>query len=158
MSRFQDAFDIVGRFIFRGKYNNLISSSVRDKLKWTKYIVFILTLGLPLISGSYKTFLVMWGWGFILGMFLCLVDSHAFCKYFCFIGALFKIGSLVNNKELVRDTEKCTDCNICSKVCLQDCNPAKKSEPINRDLWCTSCFRCKTVCPTNAITYQKKNK
>ena len=141
MWRFQDVVNIVGRFIFRGRYNKMISNNLRNKLKWIKYIVFILTLGIPLILGSYETFLSMWGLGFSIGLFLCLFDSHAYCKYFCFIGSLFKIAGLLNKSKLVRDPEKCTDCKICSKVCLQDCGPADKNKAINRDLWCTSCFR-----------------
>lgn len=156
MWRFQDAVGVVGRFIFRGKYNNFISTRVRNKLKWLRYIVLVLMLAIPLILGSYKAFMFMWGLGFYLGLLFCLVDSHAYCKYFCFTGSLFKLGGLRNKSVLMRDSEKCIDCKICSDVCLQDCNPAKKTTPINRDLWCTSCFRCKAVCPVNAITYQKK--
>jgi len=157
MSRFQDVIDILGRFIFRGKYNNFISQRIRNKLKWLKYIIFILTLLIPLALMSYGAFIQLWGLFFSIGMLFCLVESHAYCKYFCFIGALFKFGELRNKNSLVRDAKKCVNCKICSKICLQDCDPATKKIPINRDLWCTSCFRCKAVCPVNAIELKKKN-
>jgi polyferredoxin len=160
--RFQDAIDIVGRFLFKKRYNNFISYTTRSKLKWIRYVVLVTTLVLPFIlsafteRGSYKYFLTIFGICLNFGFLLCLVDSHAYCKYFCFTGSLFKIGGLRSKNILVRDAEKCINCNICSDVCLQDCNPAEKNTPINRDMWCTSCFRCKAVCPTGAIKYKKR--
>ncbi len=156
ISRMQDGIDIVGRFIFRSKYNKFISQKTRSKLKYLKYVLLLATLVIPLMMRSYNTFLSMFGLFFNLGFLLSLIDSHAYCKYFCFVGALVKLSSLKNEKKLIRDTAKCISCNICSEVCLTDCDPGIKSEPINKDLWCTSCYRCKVVCPVEAIKIDVK--
>ena len=153
--RFQDIADIIGRFFLRSKYNKIIPLQVKNKLRWIKYFVLAVSIIIPLIFNSYNTFLLMWGYALIAGLFLSLIDSHSYCKYFCMIGAMIKLAGLLNKKVLVRDKEKCTECNICNKVCLHDCIPGGKITPINRDMWCTSCFRCKAVCPVNAIVYKK---
>ncbi len=156
MQRFQDALGIVGRVVFRKKYNNFIPQKSRKKLKWLKYIFAGITLLIPLAMRDYNIFLKFWGWAFTAGMLLSLVERRAYCKYFCFVGALVKISSLKNQKLLVRDLNKCVDCKLCSTVCPQDCDPATKDTPLNKDLWCTSCDRCKTVCPTKAIVVERK--
>ena len=152
--RFQDVADIVGRFFLRSKYNKIIPLKLKNKLRWVRFFVMGITIILPLIFGSYNIFLSLWGFGLMAGLVISLIDSHAYCKYFCMNGAMFKLASLLNKKVLIRDKVKCIDCNICNEVCLHDCTPGNKEKVINRDLWCTSCFRCKTVCPTNAISYK----
>lgn len=154
LSRMQDVVDIVGRIFLRSKYNNIIKPQFRKKLKWVKYIALVLTLIIPLSLRSYNVFLSIFGLCLNIGFLMCLFDSHAYCKYFCFVGALSKLSSLKNEKKLIRDPEKCIDCNICSEVCLTNCDPAKKVDPINKDLWCTSCYRCKVVCPKDAIDFK----
>lgn len=155
MQRFQDAIGIVGRLILRSKYNNLINQKNRNKIKWIKYILAGVTILVPLVLSSYNVFIKFWGWAFSIGMIFTLVERRAYCKYFCFIGALFKLASIKNKKILIRNQSNCTACNLCSVVCPQDCDPAKKDGSISKDLWCTSCNRCKTVCPSNAIVKEK---
>lgn len=155
LSRFQEGIGIVGRFFLRGKYNQLLSQPVRIKLKWLKYIVVGLSLLIPLVLRSYNVFLTLFGWFLMAGFLLSLVESRAYCKYFCFVGGLSKIASLKNKKKLARREDKCVSCDICSDVCLLDCDPATKDKPINKDLWCMSCDRCTAICPTKAIEWQK---
>jgi polyferredoxin len=67
LSRFQDFIDFLGRFLLRGKYNNFISQNTRAKLKWLKYIVFVISLAIPLGFSSYKLFIDFFGLFFGLG-------------------------------------------------------------------------------------------
>ncbi len=153
--RYQDAAGLVGRFFLRGWYNRFFSSRIRKKLRCIKFAFLFLALVTPLIMQSYAVFIKIWGILFMAGLVFSLFESHAYCKYFCINGAMFKLVSLLNRKKLVRDKDLCINCSICSEVCLQDCEPAMKKSPINRDLWCTSCYRCKAVCPVNAIVIEK---
>jgi polyferredoxin len=155
LARIQDGIDIVGKFIFRKKYNKFIGQKTRSQLKKMKYIFLVATLAIPLLLGSYDIFLKIFGLFLNLGFLFCLFDSHAYCKYFCFVGSLAKLSSLKNEKKLIRNAEKCINCNICSEVCLTNCDPGIKTEVINKDLWCTSCYRCKLVCPVDAIIIKK---
>ena len=154
--RFQDAAGLAGRFILRGWYNKLINIRLREKLRWVKFALLVLSLALSFILRSYDVFIIIWGILLMAGLAMSLFESHAYCKYFCINGALFKLASLVNTKKLIRDKDQCTSCNICSEVCLQGCEPAIKESPLNRDLWCTSCYRCKAVCPVHAIVIEKR--
>ncbi len=155
LSRLQDGIDIVGRFVFRRKYDYFIGQKVRNRLKMLRYFFMAAIVAIPLLTRSYDNFLSMFGLFFNLGFFFCLIESHAYCKYFCFVGALSKLSSLKNEKRLIRNIEKCTECQICSEICLMDCDPGRKSDAINHDLWCTSCYRCKAVCPVKAIEMEK---
>lgn len=130
---------------------------MKSKLRWIKYLVLAASLTIPMVMQSYETFISLWGLALSAGLIVSLVDSHGYCKYFCMNGALFKLAGLLNRRVLVRDREACTSCDLCNQVCLHDCMPGKKDTPINRDSWCTSCFRCKSVCPVNAISYGKQN-
>jgi polyferredoxin len=155
--RFQDLADLIGRFFLRKRYNSIIPERVKDRLRFVKFLVLGVSIIIPTALGSYALFLKFWGWALMAGLIISLFDSHAYCKYFCMNGALFKLAALLNRKILVRDKEVCINCNLCTEVCLHDCSPAKKETSINKDLWCTSCFRCKAVCPVNAISYKETN-
>ena len=73
-----------------------------------------------------------------------------FCRFFCPYGVFL---SLVAGKSRykLRRTDACIDCGMCERACPT--NEAKRTDSKQE---CYLCYRCKVVCPVNAIEYSKK--
>ena len=121
-----------------------------------KYIcpVGILEGGIPLsiadsaIRASLGA-LFTWKSCILLGcMVLFVFFYRPFCKWLCPLGAFY---ALLNSVSLYRfhiDTDKCTSCGACSKVCKMDVDVFRT--PNHRE--CIRCGDCARTCPHQAIT------
>lgn len=79
---------------------------------------------------------------------LSILIYRPFCKYICPLGAIYSVFNPISVFRYRVDTEKCTHCGACSKVCDMGCDPVKQAN----DLECIRCGTCKQACPTNAIS------
>ena len=88
-----------------------------------------------------------------IGLAGVLKDNRAFCKYFCPIPVLQKIGArfALFKKEI--DSEKCNDCGACEKSCPMDIKllDYKNANQRIRSTECIICHTCANVCPKSAI-------
>jgi polyferredoxin len=86
--------------------------------------------------------------GFVL-LGVTLVGSFIydrfFCKYLCPAGALYAIIGKISATKVVRDTDVCINCNLCSKVCPMNINVAKIDQVTTAE--CINCNECVAVCP-----------
>lgn len=87
--------------------------------------------------------------GILLGIF---IQHRTWCR-FCPMGS---IANLIGGKKhpLNINSEKCTDCGICSKVCPMQLNPSshkKTSVDIVNEPDCIKCVLCVNSCPKGAL-------
>ena len=136
-----------------------------------RYAHFALSLGLVLFVwyglGGAETYVreskveVYWlaagnALYYVVGITLAAVfkDNRAFCKYFCPIPVLQKIGARFAAWRIVIDPEKCVDCGICEKNCPMNIKLMAYKDANQRILSteCILCFTCSNVCPKSAVT------
>jgi len=141
------------------------------RLGVARYIHFALSLGLVLFVwfglGGPETYVresmveVYWlaagnALYYVAGIALAAVlkDNRAFCKYFCPIPVLQKIGARFAAWRIVIDPEKCVDCGICEKNCPMNIKLMAYKDANQRILSteCILCFTCSNVCPKSAVT------
>ncbi|MES2118676.1 MAG: 4Fe-4S binding protein [Pseudomonadota bacterium] len=123
-----------GAIVGLKKYQRLLPKALHDKLKWIKYGVFFVLLGVSFYSMEMAeklaeiepfktTFLVgVWNrtwpfWIFIGGILgLSMVSERPYCKYICPLGAGLAIPSKFRLFGLKRKAE-CTTCHACAAGC-----------------------------------------
>ncbi len=124
----------IPRLLGLGRYQFHLPQKLHDRLKWVKYAVFVLLLGVSFYSMTtaeqlaeiepFKTtFLVgVWhrSWPYVLFWSVLFVWSmfseRPFCKYLCPLGAALAIPSTFRNFPLARKAE-CASCHACQKNC-----------------------------------------
>lgn len=70
-----------------------------------------------------------------------------FCKYICPLGALYSLFNSISFVTMRVDSDKCTGCTKCIRVCRMDVDITKNSD--HRE--CIRCGECSSACPTGAI-------
>lgn len=123
-----------GQLIGLKKFQKLLPKRVHDKLRWTKYAVFVVLLGVSFWSMEaaetlaevepFKTTFLVGPWNrawpyslfvaVILG--LAILSERPYCKYVCPLGAGLAIPSAVRLIGLKRKQE-CTTCHACAAGC-----------------------------------------
>lgn len=84
-------------------------------------------------------------------VFLVLVLLYAFffgkgfCKYICPAGAWYALLSKISPNKIVRNSELCVSCNLCTKVCPANIDVAQKDKVDDGE--CFGCKECVNVCP-----------
>jgi polyferredoxin len=81
---------------------------------------------------------------------VAIMRERFFCKYLCYVGALFGLGNTISLFKYRLDEKKCIQCGICTKNCKMNLEPQKTPNHLE----CIRCGKCKKVCPRNAITFK----
>lgn len=74
------------------------------------------------------------------------VVKNFWCRYLCPYGALLGLVTIISPITVTRDTEKCTDCKLCTRVCPNRIDVARAASVESPE--CTSCLSCVKACPT----------
>jgi len=74
-----------------------------------------------------------------------------FCRFFCPYGVFLSLVSSKSRYKL-RRTDACIDCGMCERAC-----PTSEAGRTDSKQECYLCYRCKVVCPVNAIEYAGNN-
>ncbi len=155
----------------------------QGRLSWLKHLLFLVIILIPLISAidsaggieaidlfygtengisiaradSYVIFFVQIAF---FSIFALLGGKRGFCHYFCPIAAIMILGRKMRNifawpaLHLSAETDRCTDCMICSKSCPMslDVNNMVREEKMENSE-CILCGCCLDHCPEGAIRY-----
>jgi len=172
----QEFFALIGRKIFHKRF---IMPPVIDRpLRYLKYVVLVVTIyfawktaGLWMdpydpwaayghVSAGYESLITEYLIG-IITLVIILVGSmlydRFFCKYLCPMGAVYGIVSKISPSKIVRDKDKCIDCNLCSKSCPMNIEVAKAGTVTSTE--CISCQACVLSCPkAGALEYKTGKK
>ena len=76
-----------------------------------------------------------------------IIIYRPFCRYICPLGAIYGIFNKISFYRFKIDSEKCTKCGACQKICKLDV-PVWQN-PNSMD--CIRCGDCKAACPHGAI-------
>ena len=76
-----------------------------------------------------------------------IIIYRPFCRYICPLGALYGIFNKISFYRFKIDSEKCTRCKACQKVCKLDIPVYEKPNSMD----CIRCGDCKAACPHGAI-------
>lgn len=79
--------------------------------------------------------------------------SRAWCRYFCPSGGCLALIGMRRLCRITVDKSKCTDCNLCGRICPYELNPAFIDTKTGRTT-CDNCGLCFDQCPTRAIAYR----
>ncbi|MFL0266904.1 4Fe-4S binding protein [Candidatus Clostridium radicumherbarum] len=172
----QELFSIIGRKIFNKRF--VIPAKVDIPLRYIKYAVLVIT-----ILFAWKT-AGLWvdpydpwsayghissGWQslsseYIIGLILLIVTvigsmlyDRFFCKYLCPMGAVYGIFSKLSPSSIVRNKDKCINCNLCSKNCPVNIDVAHIDKVTSAE--CIGCQNCVLSCPKkDALSYKTTGK
>lgn len=115
-----------------------------------------LEAGLPLVAanaGIRAQVGLLFAWKVtILVAFLVwmMVSMRPFCRVVCPVGAILGLFNKVSFLRLRVDASTCTSCGRCRKVCPIDIEvPARPNSPD-----CIRCLKCVKVCEAGCITYE----
>lgn len=172
----QELFSKIGRKIFHKRF--VLPSKVDKPLRYLKYVVLVIT-----IIFAWKT-AGLWvdpydpwaayghisaGWQslsseYLIGLILLVVTiigsmlyDRFFCKYLCPMGAVYGIFSKLSPSSIVRDKDKCINCNLCSKNCPVNIDVANIDKVTSAE--CIGCQSCVLTCPKkDALSYKTAGK
>lgn len=84
----------------------------------------------------------------VIGMFF----NRPFCNYACAGGAKNGLLSVLRIIGIRRDTERCSNCKLCTKACPMNIDVA--STEFVRHPNCIGCMSCVSACPKGCIAYK----
>jgi len=83
----------------------------------------------------------------VITLLSSIIIYRPFCRYVCPLGAIYGIFNKISFYRFTIDSEKCTKCKACQKICRLDIPVYEK--PNSAD--CIRCGDCKAACPHGAI-------
>ncbi len=90
----------------------------------------------------------------ILILILSLAKGRLYCDALCPVGAFLSLFARFSVMKIkFSESDDCTDCGLCEKVCKANCIDYEKRR-LDFDR-CVVCFNCLTVCPSRGFTYGK---
>ncbi len=159
----QEWVAILGRKLFRRRYNNFVPEKLDYILRYARYIVLALVIyftaqGAALVFADYDPYFALFhfwaadtaiGALIVLGITLvaALFVERPWCKYLCPYGALLGVFNLFRIFQIKRDEGLCEMDKACDRACPMNITVSAKK--IIRDHQCISCMECTTEasCP-----------
>ena len=106
------------------------------------------------VIGSIGTFAVA-AVTFVVVAVLAWRNGRTYCNTICPVGTVLGALSRFSLLKPVIDTDKCINCNICSKNCKAACiDIPNHAIDYSR---CVTCMDCIEKCPKNAISYTRRS-
>jgi NosR/NirI family nitrous oxide reductase transcriptional regulator len=147
----------IGKVIGLKRFQRLVSKTLHDKLKWIKYGVFAVLVGVSLYSMEtaehlaeiepFKTTFLVGVWnrtwpfwvfiGAIVG--ISFLSERPYCKYICPLGAGLAIPSKFRLFGLKRKAE-CETCHACASGCGANAIDSKGKIDQMECLLCLDCM------------------
>ncbi|MBR3774814.1 MAG: 4Fe-4S binding protein [Alistipes sp.] len=144
------AFGRIAQNLFAPLYawgNNLLAYFAERADSYTFYSTDV-------VIGSIGTFAVA-AVTFVIVAVLAWRNGRTYCNTICPVGTVLGALSRFSLLKPVIDTDKCINCNICSKNCKAACiDIPNHTIDYSR---CVTCMNCIEKCPKNAISYTRRS-
>lgn len=144
-------------------------------LKYAKYVVLVTIIifwssGIkaPISANPWDAFGALFSFAqlpdfsyifteYTAGLFIMLAVLTAsmfierfFCRYLCPLGAFFSIVSGLRLTRINKPSEKCGNCNICSKTCSMGIKLSNLEKTASAE--CIDCLKCISDCPRKNVS------
>lgn len=174
----QEWFGRIGKKIFKSKFNHFIPRKLDSVLRYIRYGVLAWVVYMTAISGylifaeldPYHALFNFWSSEVsVIGLFvvgltllLSLIIERPWCKYLCPYGALLGLTNFFRIFKIRRNSNTCTNCQICDSNCPMNIAVSRKDKVLNHQ--CISCYKCTSeeLCPlpdtviTKSISFSRK--
>jgi polyferredoxin len=171
----QEFFAGIGRKIFRRRF--VIPQQYDKPFRYAKYVILLITvLYAWRMAGLWMAPYDPWSayahlsegpkklWEetpvaliiLIITVIGSLLYDRFFCKYLCPMGAFNGIVGKISPFKVVRNQEKCIDCNHCTRECPVNIDVAKSKEVTTAE--CINCQTCVLHCPAAGALELKEGK
>lgn len=89
----------------------------------------------------------------VLIMFFSLFIERGFCRYLCPLGGIFALISKCRLYKIKKKSNKCVNCNLCTKKCPMNIDVNKQTKVFGRveANECIDCFKCIDNCKPEAL-------
>ncbi len=87
----------------------------------------------------------------IIIMIGSLFIERFFCRYFCPMGAIFNIVSLVRLARIKKPKKNCGKCILCTRKCAMGI-PLYEKDMVDSGE-CINCMKCVTICPRQNVSF-----
>jgi len=108
----------------------------------------------PVFGYGYKAFQTAWliGTLFLIILLVNRIRPRFWCRTLCPLGALLAVFSRFSTLRLEKNSDTCTECQLCMTACQGAASPVpgRDWEPSE----CMFCFNCFNACPENAIFFK----
>lgn len=151
--------NVVSKFSSKKKVPGFLKSNIFRSFM-VIFMLSMFTLGIYKNWGDlsaigmvfYRIIIVTTIVGIILSFFY---NQRTWC-HFCPMGTIASIiSSFRKSKNVLQISEDCVSCKICEKKCSLGIVPYEYKENILSHPDCLQCGKCVSVCPKNAIGYNK---
>jgi polyferredoxin len=156
----QEGLNWIGRKIFAK--NIKVPKKLDMPLRSLKYILLGLITLMTIKTGKlwfegYDPFKAFFHFEFetstyvilIIFSILAIFIERFWCKYLCPLGAIIFPLSYFGIINLNRNSDKCTNCNLCNNSCSMGLNPSKSIPKTE----CVKCLDCMEVCKRENALY-----
>jgi len=162
---FQDWLAMLGRKLFKKRYNRFIPAKFDKWLRYLRYLVAVWVIVMTAISAKlvfsdydpYYALFNLWTSEVAITAYVALAlvvvaslfVERPFCKYACPYGAVLGLTNLFRIFTIRRNSKTCIDCGKCDKACPM--NIAVSTSGHVRDHQCITCMACtsEVACPIN---------
>jgi len=110
----------------------------------------------PVFGYGYEAFKSAWLIGsiFLIILFLNRIRPRFWCRTLCPLGALLGVFARFSILKMEKYSEKCTQCQLCTKTCQGAASPIPGLEWDPTE--CMFCFNCFNACPEDAVVFKLK--
>lgn len=159
----QEWFGLLGKKIFKNKYNRFVPTSLDKYLRYIRYFVLLWVIYVTARAGTlvfsnidpYSAMFHLFSDELAIGGLIVLIITltsslfieRPWCKYACPYGALLGISNTFRVFKIKRDTNTCIDCKKCTNECPMNIEVAEVE--VVRNHQCISCMKCTSeeACP-----------
>ncbi|WKY48775.1 4Fe-4S binding protein [Eubacteriaceae bacterium ES3] len=156
LGSFQELIGLLGKKLFKKKYNKFIPQNIHNILRFFRYFVLAWVLYITAQSGTllfinldpYHALFKFWTGTvatqalilLLTIIILSLFVERPWCKYACPYGAILGLFNKIRIFKLKRNTDTCIDCKKCTRICPMQINVCQNE--IVSNLNCISCMKC----------------